>query len=167
MVDYPYTDNVIDLLKRVEKANTPKDVKQTTVELDDYLKRGIGWQIEGVKEAGDVFGEVYEYAMEKRKKFITKKYDTVALDEVIKKHKKLAKEFKDIESQQDLVSYLEGLKNTIEGNWKIGLYEESEFPTLKQEVSHAISFLKRKSRKFEWAISEKAIDSFANLREII
>jgi hypothetical protein len=166
-VDYPYTDNVIDLLKRVEKANTPKDVKQTTVELDDYLKRGIGWQIEGVKEAGDVFGEVYEYAMEKRKKFITKKYDTTALDEVIKKHKKLAKEFKDIESQQDLVSYLEGLKNTIEDNWKIGLYEESEFPTLKQEVNHAISFLKRKSRKFEWAISEKAIDSFANLREII
>jgi hypothetical protein len=167
LVDYPRTDAVIDLLKRVEEANTSKAVKTITEEMDDYLKRGIGWQIEGVKEAGDVFGEVYDYAMEKRKKFITKKYDTTALDEVIRKHKKLAKQFKDIESQQDLVSYLEGLKNTIEDNWKIGLYEESEFPTLKQEVNHAISFLKRKSRKFEWAIGEKAIDSFANLREII
>ncbi len=167
LVDYPYTANVIDLLKRVEEANTFKDVRQTTIEFDDYLKRGIGWQIEGVPEAGKVFGEAYDYAMEKRKKFLNRKFDTTGLDEIIKRYEAVSKKLPENEDQKELVGHLRGIKELFEDNWKIGLYEESEFPTLKQEVNQAVKVMKRKAKKNFWAFNEKAFDdAFATVKEV-
>lgn len=164
--DYPrsvaYQNHLNDLLS----ANDRKAVLTATYETDDYLKRADKYALEQNPRADKVRDFLSEFLHRKRKQF-SKQYDTTSIRAWIENFKNeriktfnLRKDFTNRPSTaterelRDIFQKIDNVIESLESPQSIGLYEESEFHTMRAEITSKLNHLKRvvKRSSFDYLV---------------
>ena len=138
--EYPRALGLRHLLDQLENARNPAKIKKITLEVDTYIKRGIGWgEHPAEKEA---IKAVYDYAREKRRLVFTA-LDLTHIDRAISFFSDKAKAMPSEKSLQSACRKLRDVREIMQSPDSIGLYEESQFSTIRQEISFDFKLIRR------------------------
>lgn len=173
IVEYPRMGAVKDLYHRLKESKNINKIKEITYEVDEYLKRGIGWNIKSLgvddKEVDTMLKMFSDYNRAKRK-LVFPKYDSSFLDKyLLQINRSLDRLVKSVNKphhcfvQYDIKKYLLNIKEVLDNPHIVGLYEETQFSSLSKEINWELSLIKKKSKR-EFIFSE---DWFPEIKEEI
>jgi hypothetical protein len=141
--DYPRAAGLRSYLTALLKIKDPKKVKSFTEEIDNYVKQGLGWTHEQ-KELEPAIEAFYSIAMEVRESIFIP-IQAPNLDNTIQYFKSGVR--KEIVVFKQIVRELIDFRRTLDTPNIYGLYEETQFPTPKQEANFLASRVKSLLKK--------------------
>lgn len=149
---YPIIASIISYIEGINKAKGKK-LKDLTSNFDSYCKGGINWEIRGMPGSEKIVERAYNFAIEKRKTAFPN-YDLTAINKAIAfVQEKRDKAGQDTKSLKEYLYTLNSIKELLQEPWRVGLDEETQFPTLKREVSHDLRFIFKKMKsRYELSI---------------
>lgn len=142
--EYPTMSSIISFIEAINKAKGKK-LKDLTVDFDSYCKLGIGWEIKGMPGSDKIVERAYNFAIERRKTAFPR-YSLVAIDKAIVFVQKAITKEKSNKGLKEYLRTLTDIKELLQEPWRVGLEEETQFPTLKREVSHDLKFILKKMK---------------------
>lgn len=159
--DFPQTDSLMGWLTLLQEATAKAKILELTGEFDTLVKLGWGWRFRHLPDevARPLIEEVYAIAMAKRASVCPPYNDLVALVEEAKTRYRamgqneagpngeVAPDRKLPQPFYTAVSSLKAIARLLREPHLVGLYEESEFPTLRQEVRCHFTFIKKAMRR--------------------
>ena len=152
--EYPYAVAYKEHLNSILNAKSKKDILITTHELDDYLRQGDKYFIKENKKADEIREFLFNFLLEKRREIIDK-YDTkklfIFLDQFVADKAKgfdLKRPLSHTEREmRNIVQQISNIIDTLSHPESIGLYEQSQYGTMKKEVSDEVSSLRKTVKK--------------------
>jgi len=147
-VEFPRAAGLLQLLKDLEKAKSSRAVKKVTGDIDNYIKRGIGWGEPNTPWYAATRA-LYEYAMARRRA-TSEAYDTTNVDAAIAYFKK----YLTGSTLKEVVKILEDIRGLMLDPSSLGLYEETEFSTMREEMSWPLQRIRKilKREVYGWLI---------------
>ncbi len=151
--DYSIADTLNELYALLNMTTGNRKLKEATLRVDNYIKRGIGFDLErkNCKGYEDILYILDNYNMEKRRTAYPT-YNTTLLD----KHILLVQGYKEellkgssktdtfVTKELDkVISYIKTIKSFFDDPHIIGLYEQSQFSTLSEEINWELKQLKK------------------------
>lgn len=169
---YPRSLAYRHLYDTLHKTKRPRQIMNETQDAYSYLAKGDRYSLEENTKANTI-REYLQNLIYKKRRDITPSCDTRELEEYIDKLRTNYKKILDNEAKQpsysrsitpifdDMKYMVELLKDSSE----IGLYEHSEFPTLREEITKSyLPNILRKSKKSLFIFRDKDIfNKFKNI----
>ena len=145
-IEYPKSKAYENYYNDLMSSPSDKETLKITKELDDYLKTGDKFSLLDNRLADEVRKQLFELIAEKRRE-INKGYDTINLRGFIEDLKKDIEEVDLGKEYNDVIKRVEEIEANLKDPSHIGLYEESQFPTLRQEIKHNVEMLKKVTKR--------------------
>lgn len=153
--EYPTMASIINFINDINTAKGKKLINLTN-DFDRYCKLGLAWNIRGMNT--DIVEKAYNFAIEKRKTAFPK-YDLTAINNAIKfflgEYNNASKKgWQSAGTLKELLGILSEIEDLLAEPWRVGLEEETQFPTLKREISWSLNYAKKQLKKqyetFAW-----------------
>jgi len=146
---YPIAQAYKNYYTDLKKVKGKKAIINLTTELDSFLKRGDKFSIKENKAADYIRNQLTKLLVAKRREVI-KPYNAKPLKQLIKKYKDNINEVyegKVPKETKEVFDVAESMVSTLEHPETIGLYEESEYPTVKAELNSKIKLIGRMAKR--------------------
>jgi len=143
---YPRAEAYRNYLKALNEASTRKQIMEITSEADSYLTQGDRYLREENPTADKIRSFLNNLIIEKRRS-VTPSYDTARLDAFIDDYHQKYKSILAMEESKGktygknikkILGYLQEISGIMKDSAHIGLYEQSDFSTLREEINRSI-----------------------------